>query len=189
MFQSDLFRSCCTDPPRRAAPTSTPAVKIGAGAGPVKRGRKQTEKYPQQPFNTLRIEDYHSNHMAFTLEQLDHLVLTVANIDATVDFYTEALGMDLIASEGHKALTFGMQQINLQQRGHESNPKAAHPTPGSSDLCFITATPLKDVIEYLTSQRVHLEEGPVERAGTLGKILSVYLRDPDRNLIEISNYL
>ena len=127
--------------------------------------------------------------MAFTLDQLDHLVLTVANIDATVDFYTEVLGMDLVNFEGRKALTFGVQKINLHQRGHEVNPKAAHPTPGSSDLCFITTTPLKEVLEYLASQRVHIEEGPVERTGTLGKILSVYLRDPDRNLIEISNYL
>ena len=135
------------------------------------------------------MEDYDPGIMAFTLEHLDHLVLTVANIDATVDFYTEILGMELVTFEGRKALTFGVQKINLHQRGHEFNPKAAHPTPGSSDLCFITPTPLADVIEYLTSQRVHVEEGPVERTGTLGKIRSIYLRDPDRNLIEISNYL
>lgn len=127
--------------------------------------------------------------MAFVLEQLDHLVLTVANIDATVDFYTEALGMDVVTFDGRKALAFGIQRINLHQRGHEINPKAAHPTPGSADLCFITTTALDEVIEYLTSQRIHIEEGPVERNGAIGKLKSIYLRDPDRNLIEISTVL
>ena len=127
--------------------------------------------------------------MTFVLEQLDHLVLTVANIDATVDFYTEALGMDAVTFDGRKALAFGIQRINLHQRGHEINPKAAHPTPGSADLCFITTTAVDEVIEYLTSQRIHIEEGPVERTGAIGKLKSIYLRDPDRNLIEISNVL
>ncbi|HEX4022337.1 MAG TPA: VOC family protein [Acidobacteriaceae bacterium] len=127
--------------------------------------------------------------MAFELEHLDHLVLTVTNIDATVDFYTEVLGMDMVTFEGRKALTFGMQKINLHQRGHEFNPKAAHPMPGSSDLCFITTTLLDEVILYLNEQRVHIEEGPVDRTGALGKLRSIYLRDPDQNLIEISNYV
>lgn len=133
--------------------------------------------------------DYHPICMAFALEHLDHLVLTVANIDATVDFYTEVLGMDMVTFEGRKALTFGMQKINLHQRGHEFNPKAAHPMPGSSDLCFITNTPLEEVLLYLNEQRVHIEEGPVDRTGALGKLRSIYLRDPDQNLIEISNYI
>jgi catechol 2,3-dioxygenase-like lactoylglutathione lyase family enzyme len=127
--------------------------------------------------------------MAFVLEHLDHLVLTVANIDATIDFYTEVLGMEAITFEGRKALAFGIQRINLHQRGHEFNPKSAHPTPGSADLCFLTDTPLEDVIAYLTEQRVHIEEGPVERNGAIGKLRSIYVRDPDRNLIEISNTL
>ena len=125
--------------------------------------------------------------MAFTLEQLDHIVLTVANIHATTDFYTEVLGMDLVTFQGRTALRFGDQKINLHQRGHEFNPKAAHPTPGSADLCFLTTTSLEDVIAYLTEQKVHIEEGPVERDGAIGKLRSIYLRDPDRNLIEISN--
>jgi catechol 2,3-dioxygenase-like lactoylglutathione lyase family enzyme len=124
--------------------------------------------------------------MAFVLEHLDHLVLTVANIDATVDFYTEVLGMDLVKVDGHKALTFGIQRMNLHQRGHEFEPKAAHPTPGSADLCFLTTTSLDTVIEYLVEQKVHIEAGPVEREGAIGKLRSIYLRDPDRNLIEIS---
>jgi len=127
--------------------------------------------------------------MPFTIEQLDHVVLTVANLDATIDFYTEVLGMDAIAFDGRKALRFGDQKINLHQRGHEFNPKAAHPTPGAADLCFITLTPLDEVIEYLATLRVHIEEGPVERTGAVGKIRSVYIRDPDHNLVEISNYL
>jgi catechol 2,3-dioxygenase-like lactoylglutathione lyase family enzyme len=127
--------------------------------------------------------------MAFVLEHLDHLVLTVANIDATIDFYTEVLGMDVIKVEGRKALAFGIQRLNLHQRGHEFNPKAAHPTPGAADLCFLTTTALEDVIAYLTEQKVHIEEGPVERDGAIGKLRSIYLRDPDRNLIEISTTL
>jgi catechol 2,3-dioxygenase-like lactoylglutathione lyase family enzyme len=127
--------------------------------------------------------------MAFTLDQIDHLVLTVSNIDASIDFYTEVLGMDPVTLDGRKALTFGMQTIKLHQRGHEPSPKAAHPTPGSGDFCFITTTPLEEVISYLGAMRIHIEEGPVERAGAMGKVRSVYVRDPDRNLIEVANYL
>jgi catechol 2,3-dioxygenase-like lactoylglutathione lyase family enzyme len=127
--------------------------------------------------------------MAFTLEQLDHIVLTVANIHASTDFYTEVLGMDIATFEGRTALRFGDQKINLHQRGHEFNPRAAHPMPGSGDLCFITLTPLEEVISYLGELRVHIEEGPVERTGAVGKLRSVYIRDPDQNLIEISNYM
>lgn len=127
--------------------------------------------------------------MAFALEQLDHIVLTVANIDATVDFYTEALGMSVVKLEGHRALLFGIQRIDLQQRGHEVDPKAAHPTPGSADLCFVTTTPLGEVVEYLTSLKVHIEAGPKNRSGAIGDLKSIYIRDPDRNLIEISNIL
>jgi catechol 2,3-dioxygenase-like lactoylglutathione lyase family enzyme len=127
--------------------------------------------------------------MAFALDRLDHFVLTVANIDATIDFYTEVLGMEPITLGGRKALTFGVQTIKLHQRGHEPEPKAAHPMPGSGDFCFITTNPLEEVIGYLNDLRVHIEVGPVEREGALGKIRSVYFRDPDRNLIEVANYL
>jgi catechol 2,3-dioxygenase-like lactoylglutathione lyase family enzyme len=127
--------------------------------------------------------------MAFVIEQLDHFVLTVASIDATIVFYTEVLGMEEITFNGRRALTFGVQKINLHQRGHEFNPKAAHPTPGSGDFCLITPTPLEEVISYLDAMRVHVEDGPVDREGALGKMRSVYVRDPDRNLVEIANYL
>jgi catechol 2,3-dioxygenase-like lactoylglutathione lyase family enzyme len=127
--------------------------------------------------------------MAFALDRLDHLVLTVANIDAAVDFYTEVLGMDMVMIDGRKNLTFGVQTIKLHQRGHEISPHAAHAMPGSADLCFVTATPLEEVIAYLNALKVHIELGPVARNSGAGKLRSVYIRDPDRNLIEISNDL
>jgi catechol 2,3-dioxygenase-like lactoylglutathione lyase family enzyme len=127
--------------------------------------------------------------MGFVIDHLDHLVLTVANIDATAAFYTSALGMELVTFNSRKALRFGEQKINLHQAGNEFEPKAAHPMPGSGDLCFITKTPLEDVILHLTSKKFDIELGPVERSGAVGKMRSIYLRDPDSNLIEISNYI
>jgi catechol 2,3-dioxygenase-like lactoylglutathione lyase family enzyme len=127
--------------------------------------------------------------MGFVIDRLDHLVLTVASIDATAAFYTSALGMKLITFGNRKALGFGEQKINLHQVGKEFEPKAAHPTSGSGDLCFITKTPLEDVISHLNAIHCVIELGPVTRDGALGAMLSIYLRDPDLNLIEISNYL
>ncbi len=122
------------------------------------------------------------------ISHLDHLVLTVADIDVAVDFYTRVLGMQALTfGEGRRALAFGTQKINLHQAGHEFEPKAERPTPGSADLCFIVATPLEQVIEALAEQGVTILEGPVKRTGAQGPIRSVYLRDPDANLIELSN--
>ncbi|MCQ2048748.1 ring-cleaving dioxygenase [Stutzerimonas stutzeri] len=122
------------------------------------------------------------------ISHLDHLVLTVADIEKTVDFYTRVLGMQLVTfGEGRKALTFGNQKINLHQAGREFEPKAERPTPGSADLCFIVATPLDRVIAHLETQGVSIIEGPVQRTGATGPIRSVYVRDPDLNLIELSN--
>ncbi|MCW8157578.1 VOC family protein [Stutzerimonas stutzeri] len=124
------------------------------------------------------------------ISHLDHLVLTVADIEKTADFYTRVLGMQLVTfGEGRKALAFGNQKINLHQAGREFEPKAERPTPGSADLCFIVATRLDDVIAHLNAQGVAIIEGPVQRTGATGPIRSVYLRDPDRNLIELSNPL
>lgn len=124
------------------------------------------------------------------ISHLDHLVLTVADIEATVDFYTRVLGMQAVTfGEGRKALAFGNQKINLHQAGREFEPKAKRPTPGAADLCFIVATPLDRVIAHLEAQDVAIVEGPVQRTGATGPIRSVYLRDPDRNLIELSNPL
>ncbi|RYJ59532.1 VOC family protein [Pseudomonas songnenensis] len=124
------------------------------------------------------------------ISHLDHLVLTVADIETTVDFYTRVLGMQAVTfGEGRKALAFGNQKINLHQAGLEFEPKAERPTPGSADLCFIGATPLAEVIAHLQAQYVAIVEGPVQRTGATGPIRSVYLRDPDQNLIELSNPL
>jgi len=124
------------------------------------------------------------------IDRLDHLVLTVADIDATVDFYTRVLGMEAVTfGAGRTALAFGRSKINLHRAGHEFEPKAHRPTPGSADLCLIAEGPLERVIEDLAEHGVPIEEGPVERTGATGPIRSVYFRDPDLNLIEVSTYL
>ena len=124
------------------------------------------------------------------IDRLDHLVLTVTDLDVTVDFYTRVLGMKAVTfAEGRKALAFGQQKINLHLAGREFEPKAERPTPGSADLCFIVATPLDEVIAHLEAQHVAVVEGPVKRTGATGPIRSVYVRDPDLNLIELSNLL
>ena len=122
------------------------------------------------------------------IQSLDHLVLTVADPDATVAFYVGVLGMkETRFGAGRWALVFGQQKINLHQAGAEFEPKAARPTPGSGDLCFLTETPLDAVARHLAAEGVAVEEGPVERTGAAGPLVSFYLRDPDGNQIEISN--
>jgi catechol 2,3-dioxygenase-like lactoylglutathione lyase family enzyme len=124
------------------------------------------------------------------IDRLDHLVLTVADIDATVDFYTRVLGMNAVTfGAGRTALAFGRSKINLHRAGHEFEPKARRPTPGSADLCLIADGSLDQVIGDLAAHGVPIEEGPVERTGATGRIRSVYFRDPDQNLIEVSTYL
>jgi catechol 2,3-dioxygenase-like lactoylglutathione lyase family enzyme len=123
------------------------------------------------------------------IDRLDHLGLTVNDIDATCSFYKKALGMEVVVfGGGRKALSFGLQKINLHQKGKEYEPKAFKPTPGSGDLCFITYVPISEVIEHLKSYGIEIIEGPVKRTGATGPIISVYLRDPDLNLIEVSNH-
>ncbi|WP_315057513.1 VOC family protein [Chryseobacterium indoltheticum] len=123
------------------------------------------------------------------ISNIDHLVLTVADIDKTIDFYTNILGFEVVTfGNNRKALTFGNQKINLHQKGEEFEPKAEHPTTGSADLCFISETDIDEVLEELKQKNIEIIEGVVERTGAIGKIKSVYFRDPDLNLIEISNY-
>lgn len=123
------------------------------------------------------------------ISRLDHLVLTVRNVNTTCDFYSQVLGMEVITfGEGRKALHFGQQKINLHEVGKEFEPKAKAPMSGSADLCFITDVPLSEVIVHLDGCGIPVEEGPVQRTGALAPITSVYIRDPDGNLIEISNY-
>lgn len=124
------------------------------------------------------------------IEAIDHLVLTVADIDTTVAFYESVLGMRPVRfGEGRTALAFGSQKINLHQAGKEFEPKAANPKPGSADLCFLTRVPLTAVADHLTECGVEIVEGPVQRTGAEGPLLSLYLRDPDGNLIELANSL
>ena len=124
------------------------------------------------------------------IDSLDHLVFTVADVEATCRFYSRVLGMEVVTfGQGRKALQFGSQKINLHQQGREFEPKAARPTPGSADLCFLTTVPLADVVAHLQSAGVAIVEGPVQRTGATGPILSVYFRDPDGNLIEVANQL
>ncbi|HXW20649.1 MAG TPA: VOC family protein [Roseiarcus sp.] len=122
------------------------------------------------------------------LSRLDHLVLTVRDLSRTCAFYSEVLGMTVeIFEPGRTALRFGSQKINLHEAGREFEPRAAHATPGSADLCFIARTPLDEVEAHLERRGVAIELGPVERIGAIGPMRSLYIRDPDENLIEISN--
>jgi catechol 2,3-dioxygenase-like lactoylglutathione lyase family enzyme len=123
------------------------------------------------------------------IDRLDHLVLTVASIERACAFYSQALGMTVETfGQGRTALKFGGQKINLHEAGKEFEPKAQHPTPGSGDLCFIASTGLDEALAHLGRLGVAIEDGPVARTGALGPMRSLYIRDPDGNLIEISNY-
>ena len=128
-----------------------------------------------------------------SVTHIDHIVLTVRDIPATIEFYARVLGMHAIEfnAPGHQsprtALTFGNQKINLHESSNEFEPRAHKPTPGSADLCLITETELEQAIDYVRSCNVEIVEGPVERTGATGKLLSFYIRDPDQNLIEIVN--
>jgi catechol 2,3-dioxygenase-like lactoylglutathione lyase family enzyme len=123
------------------------------------------------------------------IDRLDHLVLTVKDIDKTVEFYTIVLGMEKELFKGDRvALKFGNQKINLHKLGSEFEPKAYNVKEGSADLCFIINTPLVEAKNYIESLGIKIEEGIVSRTGAIGEIESIYLRDPDKNLIELSNY-
>lgn len=124
------------------------------------------------------------------LTSLDHLVMTCRDIEATLYFYHHILGMEIETFlKGRKALHFGEQKINLHEYGKEFEPKAHCPKPGALDLCFITKDPIDEWIKHLKAHQIHIEEGPIERTGAQSKLLSIYVRDPDQNLIEIANQL
>ncbi|EMG5238231.1 VOC family protein [Salmonella enterica] len=124
------------------------------------------------------------------IDRIDHLVLTVSDISTTIRFYEEVLGFSAVTfKQNRKALIFGAQKINLHQQEMEFEPKASRPTPGSADLCFITSIPINDVVSEILQAGIPIVEGPVERTGATGEIMSIYIRDPDGNLIEISQYV
>ncbi|MFJ4054919.1 VOC family protein [Pseudomonas sp. NPDC089743] len=124
------------------------------------------------------------------IDHLDHLVLTTVDVDACKDFYGRVLGMRLETfGQGRLAFCYGNQKINVHVRGHEFEPKAHLPVPGALDLCFIASVSLEEVIAQLERQRWPIIEGPIQRTGATGPIRSVYVRDPDLNLIEISEQL
>ena len=127
--------------------------------------------------------------MAIAIDRLDHLVLTVHDVDRTLDFYSRVLGMSPVTfAGGRRALAFGRQKLNLHQAGREYQPKALKPVPGAIDLCLVAETPIEAVVAHLQANGVHVIEGPVPKTGALGPMSSVYFRDPDGNLIEVSNY-
>ena len=122
------------------------------------------------------------------IKSIDHLVLTVSDIAQTCRFYSQILGMEEITfSNDRKALKFGSQKINLHLKGHEYEPKARQPTTGSADICLIVETSLHEVINLLKKYGIRIEDGPIERTGAQGPIISIYIRDPDGNLLELSN--
>ncbi len=120
------------------------------------------------------------------LDRIDHLVLTVANLEKTSVFYGR-LGMKIVYADGRSSLHLGHQKINLHEHGHEFTPHAALPTPGSADFCLIVSTPLDQVAAELRNLNIPIEEGPVDRLGANGKIRSLYIRDPDNNLVELAH--
>lgn len=123
------------------------------------------------------------------IECLDHLVLTVADIGKTMVFYSEVFGMRVEHFDGGRTgLHFGSQKINLHLHHHEFSPRAEHPVPGSADLCLISTTPMDAVLQALADHEVPVEMGPVSKIGARGPMTSVYVRDPDHNLIEIACY-
>jgi catechol 2,3-dioxygenase-like lactoylglutathione lyase family enzyme len=126
------------------------------------------------------------------IDRVDHIVLTTRELQACIRFYTEVLGMKLerfrTPTEERLALSFGAQKINLHEWGREFSPRAHVAVPGSLDLCFIAAVPLQKVIEKLKAEQIAILEGPVRKTGALGSMQSVYVRDPDLNLVEISEY-
>ncbi|MCF6257526.1 MAG: VOC family protein [Gammaproteobacteria bacterium] len=123
------------------------------------------------------------------ITHLDHLVLTVANIEITLNFYQRVLGMEKQTFASNRvALKFGNQKINLHQAGNEPEPKATMPLPGSADLCFVAQSPLSDAMQHVRDCGVDILEGPVARTGAMGPMASFYFRDPDLNLIELCHY-
>jgi catechol 2,3-dioxygenase-like lactoylglutathione lyase family enzyme len=126
--------------------------------------------------------------IALKVRAIDHVVMTVRDIDRTSSFYERVLGMTpVVFGDGRRALSFGAQKLNLHQAGREFEPRAAAPAPGAIDICFLTDVPLDDVVRSLAREGVAIELGPVAKTGARHPLRSVYFRDPDGNLVEVSN--
>ncbi len=126
---------------------------------------------------------------SIAIDRIDHFVLTVRELETTLAFYERVLGFARDIGAGRPAaLTFGRQKINVHEAGHTFEPKAAHPTPGAGDFCLITRQPIEDVVAHLSACGVAVDLGPVARTGAQGPMTSIYFRDPDANLIEVSRY-
>lgn len=122
------------------------------------------------------------------INSIDHLVLTVFDIEETCRFYEHVLGADvLLFASGRRALRLGGQKINLHASGHEISPYAMHPTVGSGDFCLLTDVPIELVMEHMKLHRVPIVLGPIEREGAVSRLVSIYIRDPDGNLVEVAN--
>ena len=127
--------------------------------------------------------------MTFAIDRIDHIVMTVRDIEATVRFYCDILGMTRVTfGDNRTALVFGKQKINLHPLSNDIEPTASCSTPGALDICLITPTPISTAIEELKQHNINIELGPVQREGAQGKMTSIYLRDPDGNLVEIAHY-
>ncbi len=148
------------------------------------------QAWSQEPSTDLSVRIEPGEQMSpVDITGLDHLVLTVTDLDQTAGFYQRVLGMHPVTfGAGRRALEFGTSKINLHQAGQEITPHAARPTRGSADLCLITTTPPAAVLAHLDAEHVPVEDGPVPRTGARGPITSIYIRDPDGNLIEIASY-
>jgi catechol 2,3-dioxygenase-like lactoylglutathione lyase family enzyme len=136
-----------------------------------------------------RVRNKQDTKRIMTIDRLDHIVLTVRDVDASCAFYSRVLGMEVVTfAGGRRGLKFGQQKINLHAADAPVAPHAMHPTPSSADLCLITTSPIQEVLDHLDAQGVFVTEGPVPRTGALGNITSVYFRDPDLNLVEVAVY-
>lgn len=121
------------------------------------------------------------------ISHIDHLVLTVKNIEKTIAFYSTVLGMrEITFGDNRKALQFGNQKINLHNAEQPIAPHAYRPTPGSADICFITDLSMTQIIDQLNTHKIKIIQGPIERMGAITQLISVYFQDPDKNLIELS---
>jgi catechol 2,3-dioxygenase-like lactoylglutathione lyase family enzyme len=128
--------------------------------------------------------------MTIRIKNLDHLVITASDLQATIDFYTKVLGMEHVAfGDNLHAVHFGDQKFNIHDASTEVSPKAKNIVPGSADFCLISETPVSQVIQHLQDCGVTVEQGPVTRSGAAGTLESVYFRDPDCNLVEVSNVI